>query len=141
MSAKGETFREIFGATQQRKDLHSNLSILNFREFDLDYRTNFRTIQTFIELHKELLNKANTDIEELKKNCLNDDYLIFKKDVLKRLIKIEDDIKKYIARDPEAMGIARFIKDGSCLSCATPAMMKTTNTAPVGKDVRTSCDR
>jgi len=36
--------------------------------------------------------------------------LIFKKDVLKRLIKIEDGIKKYIARDPEAMGIARFIK-------------------------------
>jgi len=51
ISAKGETFRDIFGATQQRKDLHSNLSILNFREFDLDYRTNFRTIQTFIELH------------------------------------------------------------------------------------------
>ncbi|XP_003242477.1 uncharacterized protein LOC100572268 [Acyrthosiphon pisum] len=139
MSAKGETFRDIFGATQKRKDLHSNLSILNFREFDLDYRTNFMTIQTFIELHKELLNKAKTDIEELKKNCLNNDYLIFKKDVLLRLIKIEDGIKKYIARDPEAMGITRFIKDGSCMSCATPAMMKMTNTAPVGKDMRTSC--
>eukprot|EP00102_Acyrthosiphon_pisum_P024138 XP_016661348.1 PREDICTED: uncharacterized protein LOC100569950 [Acyrthosiphon pisum] len=139
MSAKGETFRDIFGVTQKRKDLNSNLSISNFREFDLDYRTNFRTIQTFIELHNELLNKANTDIEELKKNCLNNDYLIFKRDVLLRLIKIEDDIKKYIARDPEAMGIVRFIKDGSCISCATPAMMKMTNTAPVGKDGRTSC--
>lgn len=55
ISAKGETFREIFGVTQKRKDLHSNLSILNFREFDLDYRTNFMTIQTFIELHVSII--------------------------------------------------------------------------------------
>ncbi|CAI6370247.1 unnamed protein product [Macrosiphum euphorbiae] len=30
MSGKREIFREIFGATQQRKDLHSIISILNF---------------------------------------------------------------------------------------------------------------
>ncbi|KAL4144017.1 hypothetical protein QTP88_006257 [Uroleucon formosanum] len=139
ISAKGEAFREIFGATQKIKDLHSNLTILNFREFDLEYRTNFRTIQTFIELHKELLHKANSNIKELQNNCLNNDYRKFKKDVLLRLTKIEDDIKKYIARDPEAMGIARFIKDGACVSCATPARMKITNTAPIsaGKDAHT----
>jgi len=51
LSSKGEVFKTVFGRFQKIKDLNLPLSVGNFREFDLEYRTNFQTIHSFIELY------------------------------------------------------------------------------------------
>lgn len=55
-SANGQTYIDIFGTTQKMKDLHLGLTIRDFREFDLDYRTNFQTIVSFLKLHVSIIN-------------------------------------------------------------------------------------
>jgi len=55
ISAKGDVFKTIFGRTQKRKDLNLALSVANFREFDLDYRTNFQTLHSFLEFYVSII--------------------------------------------------------------------------------------
>lgn len=38
------------------------------------------------------------------------DFTSLKRDLLSRCSKIESDIKHYISRDPEALGIASYVK-------------------------------
>ncbi|XP_060835029.1 uncharacterized protein LOC132918002 isoform X2 [Rhopalosiphum padi] len=131
ISAQGDTILDVFGRSQKRRDLYSSLCIRDFRRFDLDYRTNFQTIHNFIELFKENLEKDRRDIQEIQKHLTRKgEYLKFKRAVMSTHIEIKDEIKELASKDPETLGLVKFVKDGTCLSCARPAMMKTTNDTP-----------
>ncbi|XP_050058018.1 uncharacterized protein LOC126550454 isoform X2 [Aphis gossypii] len=132
ISSKGEVYLDIFGRRQKRKDLFLPLSIRDFREFDLDYRTNFQIMLSFFESYNKKFEKDRRDIEELQKSFVHKEkYLRFKEAVMSTHNEIKDQIREYIIKDPEASGIVRFIKEGACISCGRPAIMKTTNSHPI----------
>lgn len=107
--------------TQEWVCLNLGMSAENFRDFDLDYRTNFKNIFNFLELQvicfhilyttkvqvtpkyseylycltqRSVNRKTKIDIQQLKKKC----------------VRIQKYIKKYIDMDPEAKGVVEFIK-------------------------------
>ncbi|XP_050054209.1 uncharacterized protein LOC114122030 isoform X2 [Aphis gossypii] len=92
--------------TQEWVCLNLGMSAENFRDFDLDYRTNFKNIFNFLELQRSVNRKTKIDIQQLKKKC----------------VRIQKYIKKYIDMDPEAKGVVEFIK-GACISCGRSAKM------------------
>ncbi|XP_050526716.1 uncharacterized protein LOC126897266 [Daktulosphaira vitifoliae] len=86
---------------------------LEMRKFGLDHSSKVKI---------ELLDT----IENINQN-IGADFENIRKDFSSKIVVLQKQVKQLIEKDPEASGVAKFIKGVTCISCATPAMIRTTN--------------
>lgn len=58
-----------------------------------------------------MFKKIKSEVKKIKMHYLDkEDFFVFKKAISVSHNKMKNDIKEYILKDPEAMGIVRFFK-------------------------------